>query len=161
MSPRRVQRFSPALVVIGYLLWIPTLFILLGVTGCTVLTMGASGVGSVSGMDTAKQAVVKQLIDDKVDAAAVDEFRRTSDVSAPTLARLPPEQRTAVEAAITAHRIMIGGGTVATAAVTGFGLLFLVVAWAGGVPFFIVGLILTLKRNVWQCSACQYIYDRA
>lgn len=43
----------------------------------------------------------------------------------------------------------------------GFGFMFIVILFYAAIPILIVGLLLVLKRKVWKCNNCGYIFDRA
>lgn len=42
-----------------------------------------------------------------------------------------------------------------------FGVVGLIMAGIIAVPLFILGLVFVMKKNVWQCSRCQFVFDRA
>jgi hypothetical protein len=162
MDRTRVRRFSSALVFIGYTVWIPAA---LFVAGATIMTCVIGGTSVSTAADSAarlKRTGVTALDDIPGLPASVSEaFERTGNVPEAELADLTQTQRARVSAIQASYAAGIGGTAIGTAMATGVSGCGIVAAYLIGVPFFIIGLVLTLKKNVWKCRQCGYIFDRA
>jgi hypothetical protein len=157
----KVRRLSGGLVAIGYTLWVPALLLLLLVTSCGIFTVGAGSSASSKVITQAREETAARL--EKVyglPPAIVTEFRKTGTVSPQTLAGLSEDQRKALESATSGYAGQLAGAGIGGAAVTGIAGIVMIVAYIVLLPLFIIGLLLTLKKKVWRCPACGYVFDR-
>jgi hypothetical protein len=162
MIRTRVSKFSTALVLIGYTLWIPALLLLLGTTACTILTMGAGTARTAKvALDAKREAIEKLGKIENLPPIVLTEFERDDKVQDSTLSSLPDEQRTEVSSIVISYSGQIAGAAIGGTAAAGIGGCALVTVYVFCVPLFIIGLVLTLKKNIWQCPACGYVFDRA
>jgi hypothetical protein len=76
------------------------------------------------------------------------------------LAGLSEDQRKALESATSGYAGQLAGAGIGGAAVTGIAGIVMIVAYIVLLPLFIIGLLLTLKKKVWRCPACGYVFDR-
>lgn len=162
MQRDRVPRMSPALRFIGFTLWIPALALVLLTTACGVLFAGAGASATAGTLDAAKKNAIAQLHQYDAPFGIVDEFDRTGTVQDASLEALHDEAtRAHVKAILQLYHATIAGGAIGATAATGIAGALIVGAYVVGIPLFIVGLLLTLKKNVWRCATCGYVFDRA
>ena len=162
MVPARLRRFSPALVAIGYTLWIPAVLILLAATGCGLLVVGGSATATTELLAQAEQTAVAELrAIDGLPATVVSEFTDTRRVSDAAMGELTPAQRAQVETVVRAYDASLVGGGIGSSVAMGGSVLVIALIYVVAIPFLIVGLVLTLRKNVWRCGQCAYVFDRA
>lgn len=162
MATDRIRRFSPGLVVIGYTLWIPALLLLLGASACGVLVVGSTTSTAGQQVTEAERTALERLRSiEGLPPAVVGEFERTKRVDQSTLDTLDAAQRGQVEAAVSSYDATLVGSGIGSGMAMGGSMLAVGAAYVLGIPFFIIGLVLTLKKNVWHCGQCGYVFDRA
>jgi hypothetical protein len=160
MRPTRVRRFSHGLVVLGYLMMIFGFLPMLGAAACGLLSTGSVVKNAATGMDDSK--TIRELDDIAgLPSRVVDEYRSTHEVSERTISGLTSTQQHEVRMALAGDVGRKAGGAMATGITAGASIVTFAVASVIGIPLLIVGLLLTLRRNVWQCGDCSYIFDRA
>jgi hypothetical protein len=162
MVQDRIRRFSSGVVVLGYLLWIPAAFLALGATSCA-LFVGASAAKTVVDLSAKQKAeTLGQLwAIDGLPKFVSEEFERTSTVSQSTINSLPMRQSAAVAQVMALRDADRAGGAIGTAISGGVSFVLVAIAYAVAVPTFILGLVFTLRRSVWRCGSCGYVFDRA
>jgi hypothetical protein len=162
MARTKIRRFSPALVIIGYTLWIPALLLLISTTACTACLTLAPTVAVPGSFVAAQTEALKDLraIPD-LPPAVIAEFDRSQTVSEPTLKSLPQEQALRVSSIVSTYHAKALGAGMAPLAGLGCGGCGMTVVYILGLPLFIVGLLLTLKKRVWRCGVCGFVFERA
>lgn len=162
MARAKIRRFSPGLVAIGYTVWIPALLLVLGVTGCAMLMTRSSAntMHELLEKDRARLVTELQAIDGMPEAV-VEEARSTGHLKPETISALPERPRRQAERLTGLHGAGITGAAVGTGAVTAVSGCGVVLAYVAGIPLFIIGLVLTMRRSVWKCQACGSIAERA
>jgi hypothetical protein len=133
---------------------------MLGSAACGLLSTG-SVVKSVADDSTQNKTLNALEEITGLPTYVVDEYRSSGTVADSTIDRLSSQQQTAVRLAMAGDVGRKAGGALATGITAGASLLSFAIAAVIGVPLLIVGLLLTLRRNVWQCGDCSYIFDRA
>jgi hypothetical protein len=151
-----------ALRIIGFTLWIPALLLLIGSAACGAFvgTKTVGGATSTIRNERIKTADRLQRIEG-IDPQAVAEFRTAGQLSNSTKSAMSTRVREQVDREITMYGATGAGATIGRGAATGIAGLGVLVTYVVCVPLFIVGLLLTRKKNVWRCPTCQYIFDRA
>lgn len=162
MAATAVRRLSSGLVVIGYVLL--TMGVLgMGTAGC-VAVVGMSSSASVSEESKRQndEWALEQLGEAGVSSETLREFRLNGNLHETTIASIEDEdRRRRVEAIISTHSSSAAGSAMGAGIATGIGTAFVLGVGLVSLPLFIVGLLLTLKKNVWRCGACGYVFDRA
>jgi|BarGraNGADG00212_1021973.scaffolds.fasta_scaffold00114_7 hypothetical protein len=162
MTRTKIRRFSPGLVVVGYTVWVPALLLLLGVTGCAVFMTGASGKAMTDQMQKDRATFVSDLQQvEGLPPAALDEARTAGFIKVETIKALPEPLRGRVERLNSARVAGMAGTALGTGAVTAASGCGAVLAYVAGIPLFVLGLVLTMRRSVWRCQACGSISERA
>jgi hypothetical protein len=165
MAATKARRFSPGLALIGYTLWVPALLVMLGTGGCSLLALKSASDSLGDALETAKVDIRERLqqieglppeVTAQLESGHLHEVLGMLDKL-----DLPPEMRKEVRAAIAEGGRPVTGATWEGAATAGLGGCALVALYALLVPLFVVGLVLTTKRRVWQCASCGFIFDRA
>ncbi|HKS16308.1 MAG TPA: hypothetical protein VJU16_03295, partial [Planctomycetota bacterium] len=91
----------------------------------------------------------------------VHDFESDGKIDDRRLADLPPEQRRQVQEIESQYHLAIGTAAAATGCFGCLGGLGVIALFVASVPALIVGLLLVLKKNIWQCLGCTSVYDRA
>lgn len=162
MAQTRVRRLSGVLVAIGYTLVIPSLLVLLAVT--LFFFLGAASTPSAMGsMDSVatSNAVVQLHSIDGVSAEFIALFqtnhwlatKKADDLQEPAKSKVLDVVRS-----FQGHKLATGAAT-GVIAVVGIGVL--VATYFFLIPVLIIGFLLTLKKRVWRCRNCGFIFDRA
>jgi hypothetical protein len=168
MYSAKVNRFSDGLRVIGFTLWIPSLLIMLGATAFYLMAIASTSTATVAGaaseirpLDDRLEHVAglsESFIDRAKDGVIEDaDWNLVADDAKERTRAIVAEY----EADKAARAVMAAGGAAGTAAAIGVGGCGLVLTYLILVPLFIVGLVLLMKKSVWCCANCRYIYDRA
>ena len=161
MVSTSVRRMSPGLVVIG---WIFLSMGLLGLAsaGCVAL-VGTATTGGAAGqtLTEGKERTRAQIEELGVDPTVAGEFERTGRVSDATLAQLDEADRAKVERILSGHAAQTAGAVAGAGLLAGAGAAFVLFVGIISLPTFIVGLLLTLKKKVWRCGGCGYVFERA
>lgn len=162
MESTKVRRFSSGLVFIGFTLWVPCLLILLVATGSAMFMGGAGTVAMTETMKKSKQEAVASL--QKIDglpASIIAEFDQHGTIEQSVLNALPADKRARVDSITSLYSASLVGAGLGGAAATGIGGCGVMLVYFFCVPGFIVGLVLTLKKKVWRCHTCGYIFERS
>ena len=163
MSAKKVYRLNSGLAILGWIVMVPSIFMVL-IGGCTAV-VGTSATGNAA-VEVNKQAVIETVGElekiEGLDPAVIDEFRGSDPhkVSAATLNKLDDDVRWKVDSALTGYSATMAGAAIGTGMAAAAGGFMVLVLFVLGIPGFIVGFLLTLKKKVWTCS-CGYIMDRA
>ena len=107
------------------------------------------------------EAVVQLRELEDLPLGIVASFESDASIPEASLRVLESEQRTRVDAILTSYQSAVRSVGLAGTAVTGIGTVGVIFTYIVALPFFIVGLLLTVKKRVWRCQACGYIFDRA
>ena len=146
LQPRKNYRMSGIVVVIGYVLLIPSIIgILFGVIG----VFGAGSAGS-AGMETARAAADSELRAANVPAPVVAKFVAFKPLTAADTASLPASQRRAVRNASLSFAARTAGTGIGAGVVAGFSIFMIVGSLVGG----LLGWLLIMKKKVLQCDRC-------
>jgi hypothetical protein len=162
MQATKVRRMSGGLVFVGYALWIPALLVMLLTGACTVAGLGAGGVGAGQTVSAAKQRATTEL--HKIDGITPDmisEFVEKSTLSEASLRQLNTFDRRDAQAVLSTFYSSVGGSAIGGTIAAGVGMIFVGLIYVLCIPLFIVGLLLTLKKRVWRCPTCGYVFERA
>lgn len=143
---RKKYRMSGVVVVIGYILLIPSVFgILVGVLGI----VGSGSAGSTS-MQAARATADSQLRTAQVPPSVIANLTEFKDLAAADTLRLTTRQRTAVRSASLSLAASAAGTGIGVAAVAGVSFFVAVVSLVGG----LLGWLLIMKKRVLQCDRC-------
>jgi len=164
MAAVKLWRFSGCLVAIGATLLIPAVLSLIGATllvivGFVTTATQATRTAAIPGQ--AKAEALMRLRAIPIDDALVNEFDQNLRINDLALARLAPRERREAENAISTYQTRLAHAGVGAVAIGGLGTVFVVGVYAAAIPAFIVGLVLLLRKKVWKCTECGYIFDRA
>ena len=162
MAQAKIYRLSKPLVILGYLLVIPSVLVLAGVVLIGLLAVGGSAAAANSQHGSAMSNAVVQLQNINGLPAGYIELFKTNQIEARNqVSTLPDSVREKANAVI----VNYSANQIAGAAVTGFAALgtgvIMVVAFVICIPLLIVGLLLVLKRKVWRCASCGWFFNRA
>lgn len=163
MAPRRIRRFSSALVFIGYTLWVPAALFLALVTYTTIVvsTSDVSSRTAERESDRARDRAYEDLKAIGLSPQMILEFTSSGDISDSNIETLIPSERWRVRDALRNYKSSVAASNSGSAIAAGIGGCSVVAAYIVGIPFFIVGLLLTLHKSVWECASCGYVFDRA
>ncbi|MFZ2958007.1 MAG: hypothetical protein WA705_14060 [Candidatus Ozemobacteraceae bacterium] len=157
MVQDRIHRMSGCLVMIGYFLVIPGLLAMF--FGLFIMYSGAST--NLSDDDGQSKRTLGMLTDAKVPANIISEYRETGKIAQDSISKLQPRDKSAVDNALHTERASKIGHGIGVGIIAATGGAMTVAAFMVGLPAFIVGFLLLLKRSVWRCPSCGYIFDRA
>ena len=162
MHAERLPRMSSGPRALGYILCIGALLVLASSVAWGLLVGRSTTNAVVQGVEEAREDAANQLREfAMLPSAEVDNFLRTGKLTDAALAALRPEDRSRVDAILSSYTATVArtalGSTAATstAGVVAAGLVTM------SLVLFVVGVLLTLKKNVWRCSTCGYAFDRA
>jgi hypothetical protein len=169
MAPARIRRFSQPLVFIGYTLLVPAVLLMVWtLVGVIEMSGGSSGrqvtTDPVEEAHDDAYAALKEV--PSLHPDVIYEFTSTGQISETTLRRLNTSQRAEVENILRSQAIARSQpATTLTvdareARPAGVVIVSLAIVFGVGMPFVIVGLLLTLHKYVWTCSSCGYVFDR-
>ena len=161
MVQDRVSRMSGYLVAIGYFLLIPGMLLMLGGIGFTILGVGAGAESTPKVFEDITRKGVEKLNREGIDSAVIEEYKKGRGLSQTTMSAIPEEKRSKVAHLLQMDEASKAGAAIGTASVAVCGGAFTMMTFLIGLPSFIIGFILILKRNVWRCPTCGYIFDRA
>jgi len=144
----RVRRFSSPLVVVGYVLWTLALVAALATGWYQYASRSAAGT-----TDLAKENAVSKLRQiDSVTPAMISDFEEDGQISETALSTLNPGDRAEVEKIMSDYHTgaldTAGGGTGAP------GRIPYVAGYVLCGALFIMGVALTLKKELWRCRNC-------
>ncbi len=143
---RAKHRMSGPVVVIGYILLIPSV---IGIV-ISVLMLFASGGATKTTVGTVKTETKRSLVNAGVPHAIADRVLAFEHISHAELSRLSEEQRSAVESAELSLSAATVGAGVGGALVGGSSICFGISAFVGG----LLGWLLVMKKKVLQCNSC-------
>lgn len=159
METRKIFRFSGCLVAIGFSVLVPALCALLSVTFCAILGTVTGGTGAAQVMSETKAESIERLKTAGLPAASIADF--DVDGHFETKAGFTPEQLKAAEDAELEYTAAILGAGGAATVMTGMGVAGVIVTYGICIPTFVLGLVLVLRKKVWRCRSCGYVFDRA
>lgn len=149
MRLTKKYRMNAVVVIIGYILLIPSL---LGMAGSGV-TCIAAGAGASSASETLSDSTATSLSEAGVPGHVISEFESSGTVSESTLSSLPTEQADSVRMLLD---VELAGqvGAAAGAGIMGlFSAFGFVMALVGG----LLGWLLTMRKKVLQCQQCSAV----
>lgn len=161
MVQDRIYRLSGCLVAIGYFLLIPGMLLMLGGVGLTLIGYEAGSSVNSEAREKIKKEVIADFEKAKVSPVVIDEYRSTNTVSQKTISTLPSNEKDMVNRVLGGSAAKKVGSAIGTAGFAVCGGAFTMMTFLTGLPAFIVGFLLILRRNVWRCPSCNYIFDRA
>jgi len=162
MARDKIYRLSGCLVTIGYTLWVPAVLVLIVTLAFTVFGVSATSTAASTTRDTAKKAALERLKNIPNIAQEVSrEFESTGQIDQQTMSKLDEEQRHKVEEISTEYHANIAGTAIAAMGTGCVGGSVALLVYIAGIPAFIVGFLLTLRRSVWRCAQCAFVFDRA
>jgi len=144
---RRRYRMSGIVVLIGYILVIPSILgILFGVIG----VVGSGSAGS-SGMQATRTRVTTALRAANVPAAVIDKLNTNyNGLAVADTSRLTGRQRAAIRDASLTLVASDAGTAVGAGLLAGFSIFIMIGSLVGG----LLGWLLIMKKNVLQCDRC-------
>lgn len=165
MYKTKIFRLSKPLVTIGYIVLIlaiipPAVWGIMTVVGST--TTGA--IVATEDLNIREQGVRKLENIKGLPKVVVIDFKDDGQVSATNLALVRNTDKAQVAHIIRTHQSS-PAPLVAPVAAAGFvaflGGTVTILCLLGSITSFIVGFLLIMKKNVWRCNHCDYIFDRA
>ncbi len=162
LQPTKVHRCHGALVVLGWLLLVPSLVVLCGsIAGAGCAVVGGAGTARASVALEPSDLAVAALTSQGVPAEIVEKLRRGERVLELELEELTVEQRDAVRSQQNAMAIVRGAGALAgTSAVFFGGATFLCTGVSALFGAF-AGWLFTLRRKVLRCLTCGALTPRS
>lgn len=154
---QKVRKFSPPLVVIGWLLLVPS-FLGVSCGGMTLLATAGAAAGSAQDLEREyadSLSTIEGLSDQQVQTIAAKGVRPDR----PQLTALGLNSSQA-DAVIRAHGLRSAGqagAAVGTGLVGSFGIFVVATSFIGGV----FGWLLLLKKKVISCRSCSGIHSEA
>jgi hypothetical protein len=162
MRPTKVFRLSGCLVAIGFFLLIPCFLLLCFALLLGALGTAATGSASVKVTERAKQdAVTKLRAVEGISPIVVSNFQATGRIYDASLATLEPAQREQVQQIQSSYDAQVAGAAVGTGFAALFGGGLILVMFIIAIPGLIIGFLLILRKKVWKCQVCGYIFERA
>ncbi len=162
MLTARVPRMSSGLRMVGFTLWVPALALLILSAGCGILMTGAGGSAMVDSHERLRTESANRLRDiPELPVGEVEEFGRTGAISPSALEALTPGARARVDSELSTYAAGSAGAALGGTAAAGAAGIGVFAVYAVCVPLFIVGLLLTRRKNVWKCPTCGYLFERA
>lgn len=162
MKRKQIYRLSGCLVVIGS-------FILI----CGFLTIGmaiwitVAGTSATAKIESETLAEAKKEVRQKLEGidglpeSVIREFKTTGDIKQKTIDSLDGKIKTDVETILASYRASIIGIGLGTGMFALFGGGIVIILFIVGIPALIIGFLLVLKKKVWRCTNCGYIFARA
>jgi hypothetical protein len=161
MASDKVYRMSGCLVMIGYLFVVAGALIMLGAVGFSFLGLSAGTKSLPETLARENARTEGKMAEAGLPPFVIEEYHRTKTVSSRTLGALPQEDRRKADRILSSSTAGKTGAVVGTAGMAVCGGAFTMAALAAGLPMFVLGFLFVLKRKVWRCLKCGYIYDRA
>ena len=162
MVATKIPKFSGCLVAIGYTLLIPSILALLAVTAVALLGVFATGSATVEGVNRAKGSAIEQLNEiPDLPPEVVADFEDDGVIDDSVKANLTEDQQRRVDSVVSMYGASIAGTALGGTMAAGIGTAMVVTVYMICIPAFIVGLVLLLKRSVWRCRKCGYVFERA
>ena len=163
MGPSKLFRFSVCLVSLGFFMAIPAAIglILLALFG--VLGFFGTGAAISSGWTSAQSNAVYRLGQiEGVPADYIALFRTNSLRASTELSKIVPDSAQSAARQVM-HDYELARSSISTVggAAGMLGGAFVLIPVAICIPIFIVGMLLVLRRKVWRCGHCGFIFDRA
>jgi hypothetical protein len=157
----RVPKHSLGLVMVGYAFSFAGALAIVLATGFACYSAKGGVQVARSSEQHLREVYAERLKDADVPSPVVDEYIRTGAVAEATLRQLTPEQRKTIEEASRDRSNAIGFSGSGGGSVSGCGGCGVLVALALGIPFLVVGVILTRSRLVWRCDKCGEVFGPA
>ena len=162
MEPKKLFRLSGCLVAIGYFL-LTVSFGCLGLS-CVIgllMLVGAGTTATAAVATDSTKIVIEAMQKANCPKWSLDEVRSTGRLSEASQEGLTQNQRNAYLGTVAGVAIGRAGGVAASGMAGLLGVGGIVAAFCTGIPSFIVGFLLVLKRKVMACNRCGYLYDVA
>jgi hypothetical protein len=162
MLPTKVFRLSGCLVALGFTILIPCFLLL-----CFAIVVGAIGTAATGGASVKVTERAKQEALGKLQAieglspVVVAEFGSNTRLSEVTIDSLTSEQSNQVYRIQSHYNTQVSGAAVGTGLFALVGGGFVIAMLAICIPGLIVGFLLILRKKVWRCQQCGFIFDRA
>jgi hypothetical protein len=161
MIKDRIYRLSTVLVVIGYFLIIPGILLMVGGLSCSFLGAGSTMAASAAGFDKLREETAQKLLQAGGGQELSNKFKKTGNLTASYMSQLPEEKQRELRIIAKSYDMQIAGSALGSAGVAACGGAFTVFTFLAGLPAFIIGFLLILKRKIWLCPGCGFFYDRA
>jgi len=162
MRPTRILRFPGPVVAFGVVLLMLGGLGLLGSVVIGGVTLKSTASTHEDLLATRKAAAARELRQAGVPEVAITEFFETGSISDINLGVGPdPRDRERVREILRTYESGTAASTAGTAIASGIGLGAAAIAGAVSLPLLLVGALLLLRRSVWRCEACGFVFDRA
>ena len=164
MYKTKVFRLSKPLVVIGYIILslaiaVPTIFGIATLLGTTATVAVASKTD-----DQVRASGVRELEQiSGLPKVVIIDYKEDGKVSNTNMALVKNTDKNKVEQIVRkyAYPDIAPAATVATAGVmAAFGGAVTLLILGGSVMWFIIGFLLIMRKKVWRCIDCGYIFER-
>jgi hypothetical protein len=162
MFPTKVHRLSGWLVFLGYCILVPCflgfcLTVLFAIVGAT-----ATGKATADVSHQAKQdAIVKLKAIEGIPTSVISDFETNATFQEASLSALTPSQREQVQEVQTSYNAEVAGATIGTGVAATIGGGLMLVMFIITIPGQIIGFLLILRKKVWKCGQCGYVFERA
>jgi hypothetical protein len=162
MRPAKVYRLSGWLVFLGYCILVPCFLGFCLTILFAIIGTAATGTAGMQATQQAKQeALVKLKAMDGLPSNVISSFETATNIPESSLNALEPGQRDQVQQIQSSYAAEITGATLGTGMAAIFGGGLLVVAFLITIPGQIIGFLLILRKKVWKCGHCGYVFERA
>jgi len=170
LTRARIHRMSSPVVIIGYILLLPTVIGTIG--GLCIIVMGAAtgtaaGVAGASSEGTSSEvdSTVREALEEaKIPISIIEKVVDQKPITKAERGSLTKDQVETVDVAETAIKVGEAADTIATAGVigasgfaVGFGIFLIVLSFVNG----LVGWLLIMKKDVLLCNQCGATVDAA
>lgn len=146
LKKRKAYRMSGPVVVIGYILLIPSIIgMIFG-----FLLMVAGGGGGSAAIQAQSEATKTALIEKGIPATIADKVANHEPLGEATLATLSSEDRAIVNDARVEQLGTQAGTGLAAAATVGIAIFLIIASFVGG----LLGWLLIMKKRILQCDHC-------
>lgn len=151
MVRKTVHRMSPAVVVIGYILLIPSIIgialnVVILVVGWLGIGVGTAGAAAAPMSSYSRQ----QLVDAGVPTPIIEKLEAREVVTVAEMEGLTQSQRSAVQVVQGEQAMAVAAGACCGIGLTGSALFGALMCFVSG----LLGWLLVMRKKVLQCASC-------
>ena len=162
MEPTKVARFTGCLIGIGYTLLIPAIVAISVATGVTLSGILITGETTSRSAERAKAETANKLRAIRgLPEYIVEDFKRSGEIGQGIRGQLTPMELQEVDLAMASYNASLAGSAIGGTMAAGMGIMMNVAIYATSIPALIMGFVLLMKKKVWRCNGCGYLFERA
>ena len=110
---------------------------------------------------TKQDAIVKLKAIEGIPTSVISDFETNATFQEASLSALTPSQREQVQEVQTSYNAEVAGATIGTGVAATIGGGLMLVMFIITIPGQIIGFLLILRKKVWKCGQCGYVFERA